>query len=135
MSQESESKWDKFRKKDKFWVISVDEIVIILLGFSVFAYLKHYETFYAIFIILYFWMKIRYYEGKIIDKEKDIYNTRYNILEGARGSMAQGQVDNKTENDNKPLNYDLKQLEHKRRFLVDKFVIVNLIILILLKIF
>jgi len=37
--------------------------------------------------------------------------------------------------DRGPMRYDLKQLENRRKFLVDKFVVLNLILVVLIELF
>ena len=49
--------------------------------------------------------------------------------------MAQELINKRTEKDREPMEYDLKQLENKRKFLVDKFVILNLILVVLIELF
>jgi hypothetical protein len=76
-------------------------------------------------------MKIRHYERKIIEKERDIYNVYYDKCR----PVAQPIIDLETEKAREPLIYDLKQLENKRKFLVDKFVVINLILIVLIELF
>jgi hypothetical protein len=49
--------------------------------------------------------------------------------------VVQSFIDAEAEKAREPLRYDLKQLENKRKFLVDKFVILNLILIVLIELF
>jgi hypothetical protein len=122
-------KWiDKIKKKDDFPLIQVDEIIIILTGFVVFFWFNHFLFVFAISVLIWHWFKIRYYEQLIVRKKRDIYNIQYNNADGVTLTFAEG----KTAEDRKPMYYDLEQLETLRKFLVEKFVVINLVLLILL---
>lgn len=126
-----ESKWEKFKKQDKLEYFSIDEIIVLLAGFLIFWFFQSNRIIFIIFIVLWYWLKIRHYERKIIEKEKEIYNIYYDNIR----PVPQDFIDKKTEKDRKLMEYDLKQLENKRKFLVDKFVILNLILIVLIELF
>lgn len=136
-----ESKWEKHKKQDRLDMVEGDEILILIIGIFTFGSLEIlqvnkslFEEFKIIFIIgviLWYWLKIRHYEKKIIDKEKDIYNVYYDNIRPAPQEL----IDLRTEKERKPMIYDLKQLENKRKFLVDKFVVINLILIVLIELF
>jgi len=127
----TESKWEKFKKHDNLEYLSIDEIIILLLGLLVFLIFQPYKIVFIIIVILWYWLKIRHYERKIIEKEREIYNVYY---EKCR-PVSQSVIDGETAQARKPLTYDLKQLENKRKFLVDKFVVLNLILIVLIELF
>lgn len=127
----TESKWEKFKKHDNLEYLSTDEIIILLLGLLVFLIFQPYKIVFIIIVILWYWLKIRHYERKIIEKEREIYNVYY---EKCR-PVSQSVIDGETAQARKPLTYDLKQLENKRKFLVDKFVVLNLILIVLIELF
>ena len=127
----AESKWEKRKKHDFLDFLPVDEAVILIIGFFVFVFFQTYEIFFIILVILWYWLKIRHYERKIIEKDRDIYNVYYDNCRYGGMEFING----KTEHDRKPMLYDLKQLENKRRFLVDKFVVLNLILIVLIELF
>ncbi len=124
-------KWEKYKKNDYLEYFTLDEILVLIVGFLVFFYLQQYRLIFIIFIILWYWIKIRYYERRIIDKKREIYNVYYENIE----PIPQPIIDARTEKDRKPMQYDLEQLENKRRFLVDKFVVLNLRIVVLIELF
>jgi len=119
---------DKMKKKDNFLFIQVDEIIIFLIGVIVFFYCSAFLFFFAISVLMWYWLKIRYYERLIVRKKKDIYNIQYDNAEGVDMRFAE----KKTIADREPLYYDLEMLEIRRKFLVDIFVVINLVLLILL---
>jgi hypothetical protein len=127
----AESKWEKFKKHDNLEYLSTDEIIILLLGLLVFLIFQPYKIVFIIIVILWYWLKIRHYERKIIEKEREIYNVYY---EKCR-PVSQSVIDGETAQARKPLTYDLKQLENKRKFLIDKFVVLNLILIVLIELF
>lgn len=129
----AETKWEKQKKQDCLDFLPVDEAISLIIGFFVFVFavFEPYQMYFIISVILWYWLKIRYYERKIIEKEKDIYNVYYENCGHAPMEIING----KTEHDRKPMFYDLKQLENKRRFLVDKFVVLNLILIVLFELF
>jgi len=77
---------------------------------------------------MWYWFKIRYYEQLIVRKKRDIYNIQYDNAEGVSQTLAES----KTAEDRRSMFYDLEQLEILRKFLVEKFVVINLILLIIL---
>ena len=134
----AESKREKFKKHDKLDYLPADEVIALVFGFFVFifAVFQPYKIFFIILVILWYWLKIRYYERKIIEKERDTYNINYARMEKEEGMpISQTQHERLAEIDRKPMIYDLKQLENKRRFLVDKFVVLNLILIVLIELF
>ncbi|MBU4351423.1 hypothetical protein KKF47_03585 [Patescibacteria group bacterium] len=126
-----ESKWEKYKKHDTLDYISIDEIAVLAIGLIVFLLFPIYRIVFIIFIILWYWLKIRHYERKIIEKEREIYNVYYDKCR----PVAQLFIDAETKKARKPLRYDLKQLQNKRKFLVDKFVVINLILIVLIELF
>lgn len=128
---EEKSKWKKCKKHDSLDYVSVDEIAISLLGFFVFYKFQLYEISFILGVIAWYWLKIRHFERKIIEKERDIYNVYYDNCRPA----SQQYIDGKTAQDRKPMEYDLKQLNNKRKFLIDKFVVLNLVLLVLIQLF
>lgn len=127
----TEPKWEKYKKKDKLDIISPDEVLVLLVGILVFTYFSVYRIIFIISVILWYWLKIRFYERKIIEKEREIYNVYYDNIR----PVPQEFIDRKTEKDREPMRYDLKQLENKRKFLVDKFIVLNLILILLIELF
>ncbi len=127
----AESKWERYKKKDKLDIISLDEIIAIVAGIIIFIFYPAYRIVFILLIILWYWLKIRVYERKIIEKEREIYNVYYDNIK----PIAQYFIDARTEKDREPMRYDLKQLENKRKFLIDKFIVLNLILILLLNLF
>lgn len=129
----SESKWEKFKMKEKYRYISIDEIIIFIIGFLVFSfqYLHVYRLYFVGLVILWYWLKIKHAETNVHKMNQKIYNVYY---EKCR-PVAQKFIDGETEQARKPLNYELDQLEYKRKCLVDKFVVINLILVILIQLF
>jgi len=111
---------------------SEDEYLIFTLGLLIFIKLKQFEIVFILCVILWYWARVRYYEIKVIDKEDEIYQVYYNNLSR---DVSQEYVDGKTEHDRKPLRHDLKQLENKRKFLIEKFMILNLVLIVLIELF
>ncbi len=74
-----ETKWEKQKKRDYLDFLPIDEIIVLIVGFFVFGFavFQPYEIYFIIFVILWYWLKIRYYERKIIEKERDVYNVYY----------------------------------------------------------
>ncbi len=126
----AEEKWEKKKKRDILDYIFWDEVVILIAGFNIF-YFQRYQISFIIFVILWYWLKIRHFERKIIEKEKEIYNVYFDNIRPA----AQEFIDKQTEKDREPMRYDLKQLENRRKFLVDKFVVLNLVFVVLIELF
>lgn len=125
-------KWEKHKKHESFGVVDLDEILVVLISTFIFVFGSFYNSrvlqiLALIIVIIWYWIKIRYFEKKIVEKEDEIYNVYW---ENCR-PIAQQIIDGRTEHDRVPLRHDLKQLENKRKFLVDKFVVINLIMLIL----
>jgi len=127
----AEPKWEKYKKKDKFDIVTLDEFLVLAIAIIIFSYLPLCRILFIISVILWYWLKIRFYERKIIEKEREIYNVYYDNIRPA----SQDFIDRKTEKDREPMRYDLKQLENKRKFLVDKFVVLNLILILLIDLF
>jgi len=125
------NKWEKFKKQDKLAIITIDEIILFIIGLFVFLVFIDLKVFFIILVILWYWFKIRYYETKIIDKKREIYNVYYDNIK----PIGQKNIDEKTEIERIPLKYDLEQLKNYRRFLIDKFVVLNLILILLIELF
>jgi|SRR3989344_7090346 len=120
---------DKMKRKDNFSFFKLDEITVFLVGVVVFYIYTNFKFIFIVLVLMWYWFKIRYYEQSIIHKKRDIYNIQYDNAEGVDKKFA----DKKTAEDRKHIYYDIDQLKTQRQFLVDKFVIINLILLILLK--
>ena len=117
------------KRKDNFSFFKLDEITVFLVGVVVFYIYTNFKFIFIVLVLMWYWFKIRYYEQSIIHKKRDIYNIQYDNAEGVDKKFA----DKKTAEDRKHIYYDIDQLKTQRQFLVDKFVIINLILLILLK--
>ena len=132
----SESKWEKYKKQDTLEYLSIDEKIVLLVGFLIFGFFQSYGIIFIIFVILWYWLKIRYYERKIIEKEKQIYNVNYERMKKEDGLPVNQTAHEKlVEIERVPLRHDLNQVENKRKFLVDKFVVLNLILIVLIELF
>lgn len=129
----SESKWEKFKMKERYWCITFDEIFILVVGILVFTvhFFQVYRLYFIGFVILWYWLKIRQAEARVHKIKQKIYNVYYEEC----GPVPRNVIDGRTEVARKPLNYELDQLEYKRKFLVDKFVVINLILVVLIQIF
>ena len=125
-----ESRWEKFKKHDKLEPISIDEGIVLIIGLFI-LFFQTYSIAFILLVIIWYWFKVRYYERKIIKKESDIYDVYYDNIKPEPQEL----IDLKTEMDRGPMRYDLKQLENRRKFLVDKFVVLNLILLVLIELF
>ena len=122
-------KWsDKMKRKNDLPFIQMDEVAIFLAGVVVFFRFHDFLFIFIISVLIWYWFKIRYYERLVVRKKREIYNVQYDNAEGVTLEFAKG----RTAADREPMNYDLEQFETQRKFLVDKFVVVNLILLILL---
>lgn len=119
---------EKMKKKDNFLLIQADEVIIFLAGFIVFFWFNTFLFVFAISVLAWYWFKIRYYEQLIVRKRREIYNVQYDNAQGVTQAFADG----KTAEDRRPMFYDLEQFETLRKFLIDKFVVINLVLLILL---
>lgn len=128
-----ESKWEKFKMKRVYSFFSIDEVFMSVLGLGIFIFQLFYflRLYFVGLIILWYWFKIRNIESKIHKIKQNIYNVYYDECKPVPMNILEGRV----EAARKPLNYELDQLECERKFLVDKFIIVNLILLILIQVF
>jgi len=134
--KKEESRWEKCKKHDYLDYISIDEIVVALAGFFIFYRFQPYEVSFILGVIVWYWLKIRHFERKIIEKERDVWNVQYNIHEKTEGMpVNQKQAESMIEGNRKPMMYDLDQLKNKRKFLVDIFVVINLILMVLIQLF
>jgi len=127
-----ELRWEKFKKHDDLDLLSCDEVAMLAIGVTIFGWFQKYGVLFILLIVIWYWLKIKYLERKIVQKEREIYNRLY---ENINPGISQGLLEKKTENDREPMRYDLRQLENRRKFLVDKFVILNLILVILIQLF
>lgn len=116
---------ERMKKKDDLSLVSTDEIIIFFAGLIVFLFLKTFSQIFIISVLIWYWFKIRYYEQLIIRKRSEIYNIQYDNAQGVIQTFADG----KTAEDRKPMLHDLEHFEIKRKFLVDKFVVISLILL------
>lgn len=125
--------WEKFKMKEKYWFISVDEILIFIIGILVFSInqINNYELYFIGLVIIWYWLKLRRTELKIHKKKQKVYNIYYDKCQPMTMERLNGEVKKARE----PMYYELEQLETKRKFLVDKFVLVNLILVILVQVF
>lgn len=125
-----EEKMEKKKRRDQMRRIDADEALIVAIGLNVFTSYPAFRIIFIMALVLWYWMKIRSVERSIVTRERDIYNEQFE--QGKR--MAPTEIiDLHTEHQRKPMRYDLKQLEHRRNFLVDKFVVVNLFVIILIQ--
>ncbi|MDD5567439.1 MAG: hypothetical protein PHH01_04565 [Patescibacteria group bacterium] len=129
----AESKWELYKMKEDYKLISVDEIVIFFIGVMIFAIeiLRPYRVYFIGLVILWYWLKIRHAETRVYKKRQEIYNVFYDKIR----PVPQEIIEKETEKARKPLEYQLEQLEHQRKSLIDKFVIINLILVILIQLF
>ena len=134
--KEKIGKWEKNKKKNQLSIIDTDEILVLIIGVITFIYLSAYRITFIMLVILWYWMKIRFHEREIIKKQNEIYNIDYIRQEKEEGMPVNQTVHEKfVEIERRPMKHDLKQLENKRGFLVDKFIILNLILVILIELF
>ncbi len=129
----AEPKWEQQKMKERYRSVSIDELVIFLIGVVVFAFnvFKHYQLFYIGLVIIWYWLKIRRVETKIYQKRQEIYNTYYDQI----GYAPQEIIDKRTTKAREPMQYQLEQYEQQRKSLIDKFVVINLILVILIQLF
>lgn len=127
----SKSKWETFKMQEKYSFISIYEVLLFLGGLEIFffSFLEKFKFTFILGILLIYWFHIRYIESKIHEQKKEIYNIYYSNCK----PIPQSIIDGKTERDRKPMLYKLEQLEQKRKFLIDKLIVVNLILIILLQ--
>jgi hypothetical protein len=127
------SKWEKKKMKECYWFVSIDELLLLILGISCFYFadLHTYRLYFIGLVILWYWFKIRLLERKIHKKRQKIYNIYYDNCQPIQLDL----IEKKTEIDRKPEYYKLEQLETERKFIIDKFIVVNLIIVILIQLF
>ena len=116
------------KKKNNISFLQVDEVIVFLVGVTVYLRFPSFLFIFVCAVLAWYWFKIRYYERLIVQKKRDIYNAQYDNAEGQNKTLAEG----RTAEARRPMEYDLEQFETQRRFLVDKFVVVNLILLVLL---
>ena len=111
-----------------FDYISIDEVIIF--GASIFIGYKTQVLYGVLLAIICLWIKLKYYEGRIIEaynliskKEKDI-NSNPDISQ----NLAKRRICKETST-----YYDQiqRQYEPKRKFLIDKLIIVTFIGLLL----
>ena len=129
----SDSHWEQFKKKETYLSVSTDEILLIILGVTTFLLpaLGAYKVYFIGFVIIWYWLKLRMIERKIHKKKQEIYNVEYDKAQ----PITQDRLDAEIRIARKPMYYDLEQLEFQRKALVDKFVVVNLILVILIQLF
>ena len=129
----SDSKWEQFKKKEIYLFVSTDEILLVILGVVTFSLpaLETHKVYFIGLVILWYWLKLRMIERKIHKKKQEIYNVEY---DKAR-PITQNRLDGEVRVARKPMYYDLEQLEFQRKALVDRFVVVNLILVILIQLF
>lgn len=129
----NDQKWERFKKKEIYLFVLIDEILIAIFGAVIFLIptLETYKVYFIGLVILWYWLKLRMIERKIHKKKQEIYNVEYDKIK----PITQNRLDAEVLIARKPMNYDLEQLEFQRKALVDKFVIVNLIIVILIQLF
>ena len=128
----SDERMEEKKMKEVYRPISLDEVFLLLFGIEIFSFpfLSRYKIIFIIGVIIWYWVKIRLQETKIHKKEQEIYNVFYTI---ASISQLRSFVEKRTDAARKPMNYELEQLKNQRKFLVDKFVVINLILLVLIQ--
>jgi hypothetical protein len=132
----TESRWEKFKKKDTLRYFSIDEMIVLSLGILIFIVYPVYRIIFIVAVILWYWLKIRYCERKIIEEKREIYNIHWRVNENLEGrGISAPTSDQKLEPEKASRIYNLEQFENKRKFLVDKFVILNLTLLVLIELF
>lgn len=132
----AESKWGKFKKHDTLKYFSIDEILVLMSGISIFLKYHQYSIAFIISVVLWYWLKVRHYERKIIEEEREVYNIRWKVNENLEGrGITAPTSEQQLEPEKVSRLYNLKQLEYKRKFLVDKFVVLNLILIVLIELF
>lgn len=129
----SESIYENEKFKKRYWFIAIDEVVIFILGIIIFynSCFYNYRLYYIGFVILWYWMKIRHVESKIFKKEQEIYNVYFEKCK----PIPQNFIDAQTRKARDPLNHELNQMKNQQKFLVEKFVVINLIVIVLIQIF
>ncbi len=127
------TKYENLKMKERYLPISVSEIMLIVAGAIVFLLhnLSEYRLIFIIAVIGLYWLKIRLIETKIQNKKQEIYNVFYDKCK----PVAMKVIEGKTRIARKPLEYEMDQLEFDRKCLVDKFVVINLILMILIQLF
>lgn len=104
----------------------------VLVGLLYFSVWTEYKFIFSILVILAYWFSLRRIEGLILDENQKIYN-KYSENAGQGRGWTQEYVEAKIEKERIPLRHALEQLELKRKFFVDKFVIVGLVLTVLLQ--
>src|SRR5690348_17019537 len=107
---------EKMKKKGDYTWVEVDEVVVLIVGLLIFYKIENLVHIFILGVVVWYWIKIRRYETKVLRKKEEIYNVYYDSVISARQEV----IDKITERDRKPLNFDLDQLEIQRKFLVDK---------------
>ncbi|MDD3150948.1 MAG: hypothetical protein PHV68_08945 [Candidatus Gastranaerophilales bacterium] len=135
-AQDNDLSKKEFKKRDGLNYIAWDEVIALAIGFIVFGRFKEYGILFILATIAWYWLKIRCFESKIINKQNDIWNIAGDVRKRTEGmSVTEAAAQRMIEGGRKPIRQDLKQLEYKRKFLVEKFVIINLILLLLVQLF
>jgi len=119
----SETWAEKMKKKDNLPFLQKDEFVVFLAGIDVYFLFPTFLFFFVCAVLIWYWFKIRNYEQLIVQKKRDIYNIQYDNVEGQTKDFAEG----RTAEARRPMEYELDQLETRRKFLVDKLVVVSLV--------
>ena len=70
----AEEKWEKYKMKEVYQFVSIDEIVVVATGLVIFSLqsLVLYRLYYIVFIIVWYWFKIRKVETEIHKKKQEI---------------------------------------------------------------
>ena len=108
---------------------SIEELAIF--GIAIFIGCKFQVISGIILVILYFWIKLKYYEGKILENYAKVDEIEKNITSNPNSSkdLAARKIDYET----KPYRLEIqRQYEPQRKFLVDKLVIITFIGLLLI---
>lgn len=125
----SETWAEKMKKRDDVSFIQIDEMAVLAVGIIIYLYFQSLLFVFVCTVLILYWFKIRHYERLIVQKKRDIYNVQYDNAQGQTKDFAEG----RTAEARRPMEYELDQLETRRKFLVEIFVVVNLILLVLLE--
>jgi len=121
---------ERKKRQDRMRWVEADEALVVAIGLNVFLWHSTFRIAFILVLVLWYWMKIRGVERNVVARERDIYNEQF---EQEKRMAPMETIERHTEYQRKPMHYDLTQLEHRREFLVDKFVAVNLFVIILIQ--
>lgn len=108
--------------------ISPDEWLVFII--SVFVGYKFKVLFGVILSILYLWLKLKYYEGKILNAYQNIGDIEQKI--SSNPELPKGLSERRINYDSRPYYLKIeREFEIKRKFLIDKLAIITFIGLLL----